>query len=224
MTAQVVNDPSIVLVRGMTVVVGDSYPVEDLHGKKMTVASKGVVKCKGKDCDDSCPGFALFVTRPEDYVDPPTKERPWRTGTIKICLSQLLDKKKQSLAGFVPPADTSAGEDAPKRKRGRPKKTEAVADAAPKRKPGRPPKVKTDEPIVKKRRGRPKKDTSTAVAVIEAADELVDENGNGADVTWEMLSTAVHAGDHATVTMYARKLKARVEYLQACLIEALLPK
>lgn len=210
MTAQVVTEPATALVRGKTVVVGDSYSVEDLHGKKMRIASKGVVKCKGKDCGDDCVGFALFVSTPEDFIEVPSKEQPWRTGTVKICVTQLLSKKKQPLIEVI---DFSAAPvEEPKKKRGRPRKQ----------------KTEDAEPIVKRRRGRPRKnpEPETPVAVAEPPSNG-SRNGNAGTtlsidfesvnvgppgVTWDDLATA--KGNLNQMSLHARALKARLEYLE----------
>lgn len=225
MTAQVVTEPAAALTRGMTVVVGDSFASEELHGKKMLIASKGTVGCKGKDCGSDCVGLALFVAAPEDYVEVPSADHPWRTGTVKICVTQLLDKKKQPLIQSI---DLSA-----------------VKAEAPKRKPGRPRKeapAPEGEPVVKKRRGRPPKSASApAPAPVAEAHAETNGNGNGGcsapscelpasvdhiqvgppSVSWEDLYSAGQRGDHEMVSRYALMLFNRVGYLEPRLISAL---
>ena len=83
------------LVRGVRVVVSETYGDPELRGKEMALASKTVVECKGKGrcAHDNCVGLAAFVTDPDnlstDKADKKSKPVGWRSGTTKICLTHL---------------------------------------------------------------------------------------------------------------------------------------
>lgn len=116
------------LVRGVTVVVGETFPDEELHGAKMKIASKGVVKCNGgKRCadNDACVGLALFLTSPETFNPEPDSATGWRSNTTKICLTHLKDEDGASLLsdkrvkGAAPVATSTPKQASKKQKRRR---------------------------------------------------------------------------------------------------------
>jgi hypothetical protein len=119
------------LVRGATVVVGETFSDEELHGAKMKIASKGVVKCNGgKRCADNaaCVGLALFLTDPKTFDPEPDGNTGWRSNTTKICLTHLKDTNgKALLSGKRAKASLASGEQEPEKvapkKSGRRRKT-----------------------------------------------------------------------------------------------------
>lgn len=86
------------LVRDGTVRVSKNYSeVEDLRGKKLTIASKGTTVCNGKGrcaSEDHCVGLSVFVTDPKVPAAKKTGDKKigWRHGTVKICLTHLEDE------------------------------------------------------------------------------------------------------------------------------------
>jgi len=86
------------LVRDGTVKVSKNYSeVEDLRGKKLTIASKGATVCNGKGrcaSEDHCLGLSVFVTDPKVPAAKKTGDKKigWRHGTVKICLTHLEDE------------------------------------------------------------------------------------------------------------------------------------
>jgi hypothetical protein len=88
------------LVRGASVVVGESFPDAELHNVEMRVASKGVVACKGgKRCAEgvACRGLALFVTDPASFDAVSDGSKGWRHGKVKICMTHLKDTEGNAL-------------------------------------------------------------------------------------------------------------------------------
>jgi hypothetical protein len=80
------------LIRGTPVKIANSFGKADLRGADMIVASKGPVKCNGKNrcAGNWCIGFAVFVTDPGSMNE--DKEMGWRGGTTKVCLTHLKDE------------------------------------------------------------------------------------------------------------------------------------
>jgi len=102
------------LVRDGTVKVSKNYSeVEDLRGKKLTIASKGTTVCNGKGrcaSEDHCLGLSVFVTDPKVPAAKKTGDKKigWRHGTVKICLTHLEDESGAPLIDIDQPVPTRA--------------------------------------------------------------------------------------------------------------------
>jgi len=176
------------LTRGARVVVAESYSDESLHGKTMTVTSKGPVKCNrgGRCAGDWCVGYAVFVSEPgaRKNAKKGDKRLGWRAATKKICLTHLKDEQGTLL---VPP----------------PIMRQQQGEERPHRASRRSRRKRTEKPKVEETKALP------APTDTNGADE-----GSVADVSWSDMADAHQAGDINSLAMMARRLKAENERLK----------